>query len=60
MADAKPKKLRPSVLPDTVEAAREIVREALGDRMAENLSDGDLIDIAFDLLRQGKVSQSDD
>lgn len=46
----KTKKLRPSVLPLTVDRARKVVAERLSQAVADSLGDGDVIDVAMELL----------
>lgn len=48
----KAKKVRPSVLPLSVARARQYVAQRMSQAIAESLGDGDVIDVAMELLAQ--------
>lgn len=48
----KTKKVRPSVLPLTVARARQFVAKRMSQAIADSLGDGDVIDVAMELLAQ--------
>lgn len=49
-SDDKPQKVRPQILVESVTAARKIVSEKYGAALANSLSDGDVVDLAFQII----------
>lgn len=49
-SDDKPQKVRPQILVESVTAARKIVSDKYGQALANSLSDGDVVDLAFQII----------